>query len=537
MLGLIKRASAAFAVLVSLLFVGSVLTPAVAHADYEYSLGVSALSGQPGEGIGFSGTSGHCPSGSMSDVEAILTDSAQNIWVSKIATTDQNGYWEPSVMIVNPNAAYGTARVDIRCKDPLGTTSYPYGFIDTFQVTQQSTKVQVDRVQISMASTFSSKPGQGCMANEYVAVALYGTVVNDTGNSWSLGLKPLVETGGYSDGSGEWSFELLLSGTIFKPNKTYYARANCVETGTPYASFAFTPRRNAYVAMGDSFSSGEGVFEYYAADGACHRSSNSYPYYLVDNAGLVSAPDFRACSGAVTSDFYFPNPNRPGEFAQLESVNSYTQTVTLTIGGNDTGFSAIAKECANYTGHSGYGCNTSTIFDQASDRIAALDGVDTTPGDSQMINTPEGRPIFPIKTILSSIASASPNAKIYIAGYPQLFGENIAYYDEYDGDAPGAYLCHAGMVKYSQGDALTMNTLGEELNQVISDAVDELNDPDIEYVSPSNFNGHGLCDSGTSWINGIGMDSTFHIQPESLHPTVTGQYYGYGTAFVHKMTD
>lgn len=533
----IKRTSAAFAVLVSLLFVGSVLTPGVAHADYEYNMSMSALSGQPGEAIGFSGTNGHCPSGNLSDVEAVLTDSAQNVWVSKIATTNQNGYWIPSVMIINPNAAYGTARVDVRCKDPLGITSYPYGYLDTFQVTQQSTKVQVDRAQIGMVSTFSSVTGQGCTPNEYVAVALYGTTVNDTDYNWSVGLKPLVETGGYSDSNGEWAFGLSLSGANFTPNKTYYARANCVETGTPYASFAFAPRRNAYVAMGDSYSSGEGTFEYYVAGGACHRSSNSYPYYLTDNVSLVTAPDFQACSGAVTSDFYFPNPNRPGELAQLEPINGYTETVTLTIGGNDIGFSAIAKECANYTGHSGYSCGTSGKTNEASDRIAALDGVDTTPGDGQMILTPEGRPIFSIKTILSSIATAAPGAKIYIAGYPQLFGENSAYYDEYDGNAPGTYLCHAGMVKYSLGDAMVMNNIGESLNQVISDAVDELNDPDIEYVSPSNFNGHGLCDSGTSWLNDIGMDSTFHLQSESLHPTATGYHQGYGAAFAYKMTN
>lgn len=539
---IIKRGNAVLIALVSLLFVGSMLTPSVAYADYEYTLTTSVLSGQRGEGVGITGSSGHkCLSGYVSDVEAILTDSQQNVWVSKIATTDQNGYWNPSVMVVNSSAALGTASLAVQCKYPLGT-AHPYVSIDTFQVTQQSTQIQVDRTQIYMSSTFSSIPGQGCTPNEWVSIGLYGTAPVNPSSSI---ITPIKSAAGYADSNGEWSLVFGaadMTDSKFKPNQTYYARATCVDSGVPYASFAFVPRRNEYVAMGDSYSSGLGVYSYAPASGGCYRSYGAYAYYVAD-VQYWQSPEFRACSGAITDDLYVPNPNHTGEFAQMDPLNGYTHSVTLTIGGNDVGFADIADACANYPFHSGYSCGSSSIADNVEDRIAALRGVDTTPGDNNMIRTADNREIHPIQTVLSDIATKAPNAKVYIAGYPRLFGENMAKYT-YDGDAPGSYTCRADdgngtgpIVTYALSDIQYLNILADELNDVISDAVTALNDPDIEYVEPTAFNGYGLCDTYSPRINPVLTSGLYTLYPESLHPNELGALYGYGERFVWEINN
>lgn len=67
-----------------------------------------------------------------------------------------------------------------------------------------------------------------------------------------------------------------------------------------------------YVAMGDSFSSGEGnpPFEAGTDEGGvneCHRSDRAYPRLIAGSSNGIpslSLTDFRACSGAVTSNIW-----------------------------------------------------------------------------------------------------------------------------------------------------------------------------------------------------------------------------------------
>ena len=81
-----------------------------------------------------------------------------------------------------------------------------------------------------------------------------------------------------------------------------------------------------YVALGDSYASGVGL-----------APSLAYPV-LLREAGvarfskLISA----AGSGAVTGDV---------TASQVTSVRDSTETVTLTIGGNDVGFASVLAAC------------------------------------------------------------------------------------------------------------------------------------------------------------------------------------------------
>ena len=89
-----------------------------------------------------------------------------------------------------------------------------------------------------------------------------------------------------------------------------------------------------YVALGDSYSSGTGAGDY-GDSGSCKRSANSYAQLWAD-AHSVNSFTFAACSGAVTSDVLN---------GQISSLSGDTNFVTITIGGNDAGFSNVMIDC------------------------------------------------------------------------------------------------------------------------------------------------------------------------------------------------
>ncbi|MEO5949915.1 MAG: SGNH/GDSL hydrolase family protein [Candidatus Saccharimonadales bacterium] len=310
-------------------------------------------------------------------------------------------------------------------------------------------------------------------------------------------------------------------------------------TGYAGVSIVTQPSGTKYVAMGDSYSSGEGSLNYDLPGGDCHRSSSSYPYYLVNNQPIPLAPlvplDFVACSGAITDDLFNSNSINTAEDAQMSHLKADTAVVTLTIGGNDIGFTDATNACADYTTHSGYSCATNSSLSSAiSSRMSAFE-------DSTVhVNAPgQNRPIHSLSSVLSAIVTAAPNAKIYIAGYPHLFGASTSNY-EYDGDAPGAYKCIVThgigpVVAFAYSDAQWLNDKVDELNQIVSDAVDNLANPDVLYVSPSTFDTHGLCDSSSSYLNDIHFTGFNTVKSESLHPNVDGITYGYGVAFEAKI--
>lgn len=129
-----------------------------------------------------------------------------------------------------------------------------------------------------------------------------------------------------------------------------------------------------YIAVGDSFTSGEGeLSDDHYRDGTntknntCHVSTRSYPYLLPDLAGYPAPAMNVACSGAVIEDVlggsqykgqrlvdgdYAQKKERalasgtPGVAAQLEFIREYKPSkVTISIGGNDTGFMEKLKAC------------------------------------------------------------------------------------------------------------------------------------------------------------------------------------------------
>ncbi|HSK49176.1 MAG TPA: SGNH/GDSL hydrolase family protein [Solirubrobacterales bacterium] len=168
---------------------------------------------------------------------------------------------------------------------------------------------------------------------------------------------------------------------------------------------AFTGSAGAnYVALGDSYTAGPLIPNPVLPLG-CLKSSNNYPRLTAPKIGLTLKD--ASCSGATTADMTSPQevdpdgPNPP----QFDSLSGSTTVVSITIGGNDIGFSSIIENCITYNPFSSP-CKskyTAGGKDQISEKIAAA--------------APK------VAAVLAGIETKAPNSKTYVLNYPAIFPE------------------------------------------------------------------------------------------------------------------
>jgi GDSL-like Lipase/Acylhydrolase family len=159
----------------------------------------------------------------------------------------------------------------------------------------------------------------------------------------------------------------------------------------------------SYVSLGDSYVAGPFIPNPVLPLG-CLKSDHNYPHLAAPSIGPLTDP---SCSGAKTDDMENPQsieidgPNPP----QFNSLKSSTEVVSLTIGGNDIGFSEIAQSCITLNPFSSP-CKDkydSGGKDQIAERIAA-----TAPK---------------VAAVLQGIHARSPGARVYLVNYPAIFPE------------------------------------------------------------------------------------------------------------------
>jgi lysophospholipase L1-like esterase len=184
--------------------------------------------------------------------------------------------------------------------------------------------------------------------------------------------------------------------------------------GRPLPLLPLGPSRPlVYVTLGDSYSSGEGGRPFIGDSGGrggCHRSTRAYSQvFRLD--GFTFARQFYACSQATADNVGWLDPTgaltgtvqaAAGQL-QLDLMREGTtaQTpdlVTLTLGGNDAGFTDALKTCVLRR------CDRGAVARRLLDRIL----VDTGPK---------------VERTLDAIRRLAPKATVIALGYPRLFPE------------------------------------------------------------------------------------------------------------------
>jgi lysophospholipase L1-like esterase len=226
-----------------------------------------------------------------------------------------------------------------------------------------------------------------------------------------------------------------------------------------------------YVALGDSYSAGDGAGAYYG--GSCGESANAYPALWAaahDPAGYAA----KTCDGATTSSVIS---------GQLSALSTSTTLVSITIGGNDVGFSSVMETC---------------VLLPTSSCVSA-------------INTAEGKMSTrlpgELDNVLAAISADAPNARVVVLDYPRLYDT-----------------AKTSCIGLSSTDRIDLNQGADQLDSQIRAAADRHGDYFAD-VRPA-FAGHEICDSG-SWLNSVNWLDL----GASYHPNAAGQADGYLPVF------
>ena len=237
--------------------------------------------------------------------------------------------------------------------------------------------------------------------------------------------------------------------------------AVCAGVLVPAAAASASPQ---YVALGDSYSSGVGTRAFYEEPGECDRSPDAYGPKIAAVKGYTLS--FLACSGAKTTEV---------NEKQLGTLSSSTSLVTITIGGNDAGFSNVIINCALYY----FTCGSA--ISEADEFIAKkLPGL--------------------LETTYKDIHTKATTAKVIVLGYPKLFTKE-------------GKTCNVNLL--TSGNEKKMNESAEKLDSVIKGRAEAMK---FTFVNPTSaFDSHEVC-SSSEWLNGQSNPLS-----ESYQPNVSGQ--------------
>ena len=245
---------------------------------------------------------------------------------------------------------------------------------------------------------------------------------------------------------------------------------------------AATPLR--YVALGDSYSAASGVFPPDpAAPPECARSTSNYPHDLAAATG-AQLTDV-TCGAAQTKDYF--SSQYPGVAPQLDAVQSNTQLVTMTIGGNDNNvFIDTIVECGSA------GLSTAGQGSPCKDRYG-----------SSFQDTIRSQTYPALVKALAAVRAKAPGARVAILGYPWIMPPSVGCFDK---------------MPIAEGDVPYVDGIEATLNDAVQRAA---NDTGVTYVDMSTVSqGHDACQPiGTRWIEPVFQGTN----PVIVHPNALGE--------------
>jgi len=242
-----------------------------------------------------------------------------------------------------------------------------------------------------------------------------------------------------------------------------------------------------YVALGDSYTAGPVIPNQISPLG-CLKSDHNYPHLAAARIGLELRDP--SCSGAKTKDMteaqsieFGTNP------PQFNSLDASTQVVSITIGGNDIGFSEVIESCVtlNPFSHPCLDKYDSGGHDVLAERIAA-----TAPK---------------IAAVLQGIHARAPSARVYMLNYAAILPET-------------GYGCWPQMPLGFQ-DVPYLRSTEKRLNSMLATQAAANGTTLVDWYSASI--GHDACKSATTrWVEPL--VPTNPAAP--VHPNLAGMEGG-----------
>ena len=262
-------------------------------------------------------------------------------------------------------------------------------------------------------------------------------------------------------------------------------------------NYPWGPVLNSYMAIGDSFSAGNGAGDLVSpTQPNCRRTSGSYVYQLLNDPVYWEFKEhpnpfeFNACSGAITSEIQNnqilnPLDQNPPYNPFLQGADLYT----MSAGGNDLNFDAIVKTCVYNLGWPGSCAKNLAAVNTALQAGSAFD--------------------LSLTQLYNTLFSQAKGGQVIIVPYVQF----------YNAEAPSTYFtkCHV-----SQSIRQQLNQAVTDVNNFLQIRASRVGFSILDNGSlQSAFDGHRFCDNGEIWI----QDSLF----ASLSPAAQAQYNANGT--------
>ena len=257
------------------------------------------------------------------------------------------------------------------------------------------------------------------------------------------------------------------------------------------------PILRSYMAIGDSFSAGNGAGDLVSPDQPnCRRTSGSYVYQLLNDRRYWEFQDpanpfeFNACSGAITSEIQddqilSPTTQSPPYNPFIRGADLYT----MSAGGNDLHFDAIVRTCVYNLGWFGSCAKNLAAVDTALQRGSAFD--------------------LSLTQLYNTLFSQANGGQVIIVPYVQFYNDQV----------PSTYFtkCHI-----SQSIRQQLNQAVTNVNAFLESHASRVGfSMLLDSSLQSAFDGHRFCDSGEIWI----QDSLL----ASLSPAAQAQYNSNGT--------
>jgi hypothetical protein len=285
-----------------------------------------------------------------------------------------------------------------------------------------------------------------------------------------------------------------------------------------------------YLGLGDSYTSGEGAYNYEAGTDTgldvCHLSLVSYPLLLSHDIFTSDSGHSVACSGAKIQDIMPKSINNyygqvangepvsarddndiaqilasylPGYLPQDAFVSQYQPgAVTVSVGGDDIGFSQIVETCAEP--HVSLHISDQTCYNTYEDRLEILNRIDST--------VPHWTALY------QHLLASDPGVRLYAVGYPQVAVD--------DGNCADNVHLNTSEIEFTE-------ELVNYLNGAIAQAAAAAN---VDYVDVGQaLAGHRLCEAksydiavnGLTAGTGIKVLGDPVLAKESYHPNALGQ--------------
>jgi hypothetical protein len=284
-----------------------------------------------------------------------------------------------------------------------------------------------------------------------------------------------------------------------------------------------------YLALGDSYSSGEGAPLYlshcdksYFLAGTerettkskalgtgsvgCHRSLAAWPATVARHVSAQFDFSFHACSGSVITDVAVTNHSERTERPQQDWISDRTKLVTFTFGGNDAGFAETMLACAspvtprnNPTVDPSNPAGPCTRAILRAQRMVAKLGM-TKRGDSS-------RPPTGYRDLFDDLKARGPaDMRMVVVGYPRLFPEY-----------PPSKCGTGGARNFTREQMLTFNAVARSLDDNIAEGTAKAG---VDYVDVYDvMSGVDVCTNKGNMINRVIPTNS----QWSFHPTVGGQ--------------